>query len=263
MAKSQTNWLIIAALIVVVILIVLLWPKGYLTEEVATNLQPGDTVVIEDQTYTFQSTEATDDTSTTKLIFTDSSGASVYIAVPPTTTLVVKRTMRWWNPAPPPVPPQAVPVPVPVPVPTAPVPTTPSPSPTPTPTPPTPTPTPQPLPPGVSAVCGNGVVETGEQCEPPNTSTCNANCQIITPTYPATCYDGIWNGDESDLDCGGSCPKCLSTGIYTSCWVNSDCQSNNCDMSGAQTPLPTGYTIQTLRQLAGQHWIIPYSGICR
>jgi hypothetical protein len=28
-------------------------------------------------------------------------------------------------------------------------------------------------------VCGNGIIEPGEQCEPPNTSTCDANCQLI------------------------------------------------------------------------------------
>ncbi|MBI5754996.1 DUF4215 domain-containing protein, partial [Candidatus Peregrinibacteria bacterium] len=28
--------------------------------------------------------------------------------------------------------------------------------------------------------CGNGVIESGEQCEPPNTATCDANCQTIT-----------------------------------------------------------------------------------
>jgi hypothetical protein len=27
--------------------------------------------------------------------------------------------------------------------------------------------------------CGNGVAEPGESCEPPNTATCNAQCQII------------------------------------------------------------------------------------
>jgi hypothetical protein len=32
-----------------------------------------------------------------------------------------------------------------------------------------------------SAVCGNGAVEAGEQCEPPNTPTCNASCQTIAP----------------------------------------------------------------------------------
>jgi hypothetical protein len=32
------------------------------------------------------------------------------------------------------------------------------------------------------SVCGNGVVEPGETCEPPNSATCNANCQVITGT---------------------------------------------------------------------------------
>jgi hypothetical protein len=32
---------------------------------------------------------------------------------------------------------------------------------------------------GGTPVCGNGVIETGEQCEPPNTQTCDANCQFI------------------------------------------------------------------------------------
>ncbi|MBI4716759.1 MAG: thrombospondin type 3 repeat-containing protein [Planctomycetes bacterium] len=33
--------------------------------------------------------------------------------------------------------------------------------------------------PGGTAECGNGTVETGEQCEPPNTATCDASCQNI------------------------------------------------------------------------------------
>jgi hypothetical protein len=32
---------------------------------------------------------------------------------------------------------------------------------------------------GVAAVCGNNMVETGEQCDPPNGTTCSATCQII------------------------------------------------------------------------------------
>jgi hypothetical protein len=39
------------------------------------------------------------------------------------------------------------------------------------------------------SVCGNGVVETGEQCEPPNTATCSATCQNIPP--PPVCGNGI------------------------------------------------------------------------
>lgn len=36
-----------------------------------------------------------------------------------------------------------------------------------------------------TAVCGNGVVETGEQCELPNTATCDASCQTIVGPGPA------------------------------------------------------------------------------
>ena len=43
----------------------------------------------------------------------------------------------------------------------------------------------QPPPPPPGSVCGNDVVETGEQCEPPNTAECDANCQTITPATPA------------------------------------------------------------------------------
>lgn len=41
--------------------------------------------------------------------------------------------------------------------------------------------------------CGDGVVEFTEQCEPPNTATCTATCQIRT-TF--TCGDGFINGSE-------------------------------------------------------------------
>lgn len=36
----------------------------------------------------------------------------------------------------------------------------------------------------VLGICGNGNVELGEDCEPPNTSTCDASCQSIAPTPP-------------------------------------------------------------------------------
>jgi hypothetical protein len=87
---------------------------------------------------------------------------------------------------------------------------------------------------------------------------------IITPPTPAPahCSDSTWNGDESDLDCGGSCSQCLSSGMYTYCWDNTDCASGKCDTSIAQRPLPSGHTISSLRALAGQVWIIPYQGQC-
>ncbi|MBD3259600.1 hypothetical protein GF371_03110 [Candidatus Woesearchaeota archaeon] len=94
---------------------------------------------------------------------------------------------------------------------------------------------------------------------------------IPTPP-PIHCVNNVWDGNESDLDCGGPCGGCppLNNPQALSCWNNNDCQSGNCDMSGA-LPLPatdpnTNMTYNTttqIRQLAGQTWIIPYQGTCR
>ncbi|MCK4670283.1 MAG: hypothetical protein KAT43_03690 [Nanoarchaeota archaeon] len=144
-----------------------------------------------------------------------------------------------------------------------------------------------PLPPGGApgtGFCGDLLLQTPnsngifEQCEPPNTPICNGTCQLIFPTpppippgppapgpIPGTCTDLTWNGDESDLDCGGNCPACSPP---LSCWNNNDCTTNNCDLTNAQRPLPTNpatgnpYTLAEIRLLAGQTWIIPYQGVC-
>jgi hypothetical protein len=50
-----------------------------------------------------------------------------------------------------------------------------------------------------AGVCGNGIIEPGETCDPPNGTNCNANCQtvafcgdsIVTP--PETCDQGAAN----------------------------------------------------------------------
>lgn len=40
-----------------------------------------------------------------------------------------------------------------------------------------------------------------------------------------TCRDGVKNGTETDVDCGGTCPRC-ATG--RTCSVANDCQSGTC-----------------------------------
>ena len=42
---------------------------------------------------------------------------------------------------------------------------------------------------------------------------------------PSSCVDGKWNGDETDLDCGGPCGTCAAGGA---CADNADCESLNC-----------------------------------
>ena len=274
--------LIVLLVILALSVFMLLRPEYEITAKQAGDLEKDDEVVAEGLSYFFQNrTPALGNTPLIKLTFLDSNGRLATINTEPTTLLAVKVPVPFWTimPASPP-PPRAAPVPIPVPVPppaSAPVPAPPNVN---VPAPPNITPTVPPSPPNAtlplppqpnatnatpapSAVCGNGVVEATEQCEPPNTPSCNANCMNVIPAYPPSCYDSAWNGNESDMDCGGSCPKCLNTGIYTSCWDNSDCASSNCDISGAQRPLPSRHTIQSIRQLAGQGWIIPYEGTCR
>ncbi len=50
------------------------------------------------------------------------------------------------------------------------------------------------------------------------------NCLIPAP--PPPCADGVKNGDETDIDCGGSCPGKCDSGM--SCIKNADCKSGNC-----------------------------------
>ena len=48
----------------------------------------------------------------------------------------------------------------------------------------------------------------------------------LNNTSASSCTDGIKNGTETDVDCGGSCPtKCANNKL---CLVNTDCSSDNC-----------------------------------
>lgn len=51
-------------------------------------------------------------------------------------------------------------------------------------------------------------------------------CAMGADFCVSQCGDGFQNGDEGDVDCGGSCAAKCSTGQH--CWVNADCASFNC-----------------------------------
>ena len=50
------------------------------------------------------------------------------------------------------------------------------------------------------------------------------------------CIDKLQDGDETDVDCGGSCPKC---GAGKKCKTGADCSSTNCD-AGRCATCPVG-----------------------
>ena len=63
--------------------------------------------------------------------------------------------------------------------------------------------------------CGNGVVEPGETCDPPNYSTCDSNCQSI----PIVCGNGIVQpGEACDFVNPKACVNCTLTHC-AECWV--------------------------------------------
>ncbi|MBI2451540.1 hypothetical protein HYV50_00510, partial [Candidatus Pacearchaeota archaeon] len=107
------------------------------------------------------------------------------------------------------------------------------------------------------AVCGNGIVETGEQCDDGNTITescaygqtsctvCNNICQLVSGAT-AYCGDSIINGAEQCDDgntisgdgCSSICQNELSCSLTSASWsqtsvvegtqVNLNVQGNNC-----------------------------------
>jgi hypothetical protein len=81
---------------------------------------------------------------------------------------------------------------------------------------------------GAGQACVGGMQCTSGVCKvtPPNTSKL---CQA------PSCGDGVKNGNETDIDCGGStCPPC-PTGNH--CALPADCQSGVCSPS-ITTPMP-------------------------
>lgn len=60
---------------------------------------------------------------------------------------------------------------------------------------------------------------------------CDAgNCALGAPEH--TCFDRVLDGDETDIDCGGSCMPCAT---HATCADAGDCQSQSCVTSGDAT----------------------------
>lgn len=94
---------------------------------------------------------------------------------------------------------------------------------------------------GTSLTAGAIADVTGEQFSLPSLSSLPS--PSIGPSY---CSDGVKSGDETDIDCGGSClTKCANN---LNCNTHSDCGSSYCDNGICKTsPLLTTPTTPTLK----------------
>ena len=64
-----------------------------------------------------------------------------------------------------------------------------------------------------------------------STGTCQGGSCTITVAPAPTCGDGVKNGSETGVDCGGSCPRC-STG--QACLSRNDCSGAVCSAGTCQ-----------------------------
>jgi len=90
-------------------------------------------------------------------------------------------------------------------------------------------------------VCENGLDDDGDGLYDADDPDCQPVCQYGTCGFyfcppgficgfdgccVSHCGDGMWNGTEGDVDCGGDCVANCQAGQH--CWTNSDCASNVC-----------------------------------
>jgi hypothetical protein len=82
--------------------------------------------------------------------------------------------------------------------------------------------------------CGGG---TCPACPALDECLVNADCQSLdcdqpvrNQCLPATCTNGVKDGDETDVDCGGICKQCP---VGDGCGLDGDCVSNACDGIGS------------------------------
>ena len=93
-------------------------------------------------------------------------------------------------------------------------------------------------PPTVStAVCGNGAVEAGEECDPPNSDTCDIDCTIIEDTGPVCGNGEVENGEECEPPDTETCDaNCQAIDVVVPVCGNGEVEADeDCEPPGTET----------------------------
>lgn len=78
---------------------------------------------------------------------------------------------------------------------------------------------------GVTPTTGTTTGTTSPAATTGTSSGSASTASTATTMLPESCDDGVLDGDETDVDCGGSCPPCEDDEM---CAVNGDCASQAC-----------------------------------
>ena len=101
--------------------------------------------------------------------------------------------------------------------------------------------------------CGDGKVSGKEDCEPPNTATCDANCKSINRCATVRCADACTQKDGGpDVNCdvpGTSCKRCNENDV--------GCTSNDCTLEDG-----TVCVEQSFKCVPTTECIDPVTGVC-
>jgi hypothetical protein len=110
---------------------------------------------------------------------------------------------------------------------------------------------------GTARVCGDGVIDPDEVCDGSNlgpatcvregfsaggTLECGPTCDAFVTTACGKCDDQTKNGTETDVDCGGLCPKC---DVGATCSGAADCASARCCSGTCQAAWLSGWSFRT------------------
>jgi hypothetical protein len=87
----------------------------------------------------------------------------------------------------------------------------------------------------VPPVDGGGSIDTRDATTPTlDSGGCDPAACAIDSEAPATCGDGVQNGTEADVDCGGACPNKCAPGSH--CQEPNDCATGVCKAGSCLSP---------------------------